>query len=80
MIRIGGTSILVLRRIRLVRERVGAAMMPFIRIVRVTVGEDGYFVDAKDREGAGDVAGERGALFMGLSTGTISLRFARWIG
>jgi hypothetical protein len=46
--------------------RVRAAMMPFV-IMRMAIGEDDYFVDAEDGEGAGDMAGERGAKFGGLS-------------
>jgi hypothetical protein len=50
----------VLRGARRVGLRVCAAGMPFV-IVRMAIGEDYYFVDAKDGEGAGDVTGEGGA-------------------
>ena len=56
----------VLRGVWEVGLRVCAAVMPFI-IMRMAIGEDHYFVDAEDGEGAGDVAGEIGAKFGGLS-------------
>ena len=40
--------------------RVCAAVMPFV-IIRVSIGEDYYLVDAEDGEGASDVASEGGA-------------------
>lgn len=49
-----------------------AIMVALVRIGAVAVGEDGYFVDAKDGQGAGDVAGEGGSLVVGLRTGVVS--------
>ena len=40
--------------------RVCAAVMPFV-IMRLAIGENYYFVDAEDGEGASDVASEGGA-------------------
>lgn len=80
MVRVGSASIFVLRRIRLMRERMGAALVPLVGVMQVAVRENGYLVNAEDREGAGYMAGERGALLMGLSTGTISLKLITFTG
>lgn len=67
MVGVSGACVFILSGVGLVRERVASVVMPFAGIVEtVTVGEDGYFVDAKDGEGARDVAGEGGSLIVGL--------------
>ena len=50
----------VLRGVWEVGLRVCAAVMPFV-IMRLAIGENYYFVDAEDGEGASDVASEGGA-------------------